>query len=401
MIAILIFLSVDAYLCLSLLNPLHQPHPVWFWGSAILLQTFAFSQLWLYFFFFKSTVDQDLHFEKPLQSYAFYSMGMQSFLLVFTLLRDLLGGLFFLFHAQTILYGVTPSFFILGLSVLCFTVGLLIARFKVVSPLVEIPIAGIPSALKGLKIIQLSDVHLGTGPGKNHVADMVNRALSLRPDLIVLTGDIIDGMISEIGPELQELARLRAPHGVYFILGNHECYWKWPEAVEAMKKIGITPLLNEGKTLEIHGVPIFIAGINDPATGSPIVIPTPPAYSRLNIALVHQPQFSAQIARVNPAYHLQLSGHTHGGQFFPWNLVVDQVYPISKGLGRIENLWVYVNQGTGYWGPPIRLGTAGEVTHLVIENETAAIRLKLPAKVLQGLIGASPQAVRTTDEMPE
>jgi predicted MPP superfamily phosphohydrolase len=221
----------------------------------------------------------------------------------------------------------------------------------------------------------LSDMHLGTGPNASHVAVMVDRALSLNADLIVLTGDIIDGLTQDLQSELDELARLKAPYGVYFVLGNHECYWRWRESVEAMKKIGIIPLLNEGREIKIRNESIFIAGMNDPAItqdgGEGPKIPIPPAHSKLNIALMHQPQFAESVANVLPAYHLQLSGHTHGGQFFPWTLIVDRMYPIARGLGKIKKLWVYVNQGTGYWGPPIRLGTHAEVTCLIINKETS------------------------------
>jgi predicted MPP superfamily phosphohydrolase len=370
MIPILIFLLVDAYLSFSLLGTYFTGEWMVFWSLFSVLQLFVLGQLWLYFFFFKSEADAEIHFEKPLQKFAFFSMGMMSFLLSFTLIRDLVAGVLTLFGHGLALYGEIPSTVILVLSIVCFVIGSLIARFHVSSPRVEVLVENLPEVLKNLRIVQLSDVHLGTGPGTRHVAHMVDRALSLKPDLIVLTGDIIDGMIASIGNELKEMARLKAPHGVYFVLGNHEGYWKWQESVEAMRKIGIIPLLNEGKEIQINDETLFIAGINDPAIGHMAgegpKVPTPPLHSRLNIALIHQPQFASSIAKMRPAYHLQLSGHTHGGQFFPWNLIVGRVYPIAKGLGKIENLWVYVNQGTGYWGPPIRLGTTGEVTELVL-----------------------------------
>lgn len=366
----LIFLFVDGLLSFSLLGPFYSLEPSLFWILWTLLQTFIGSQLWLLLFFFTSDSDEEMRFEKPIQKYAFFSMGLISFLIIFTLLRDLAGFILMAFDRRAVVYGSAASAAIIGLSLLCFILGAFIARFKVVSKRVDIPVQDLPVGLQGLKIVQLSDIHLGTGPGVGHASDMVDRANSLSADIIVLTGDIIDGEVPTIQKELAHLARLKAKHGVYFILGNHECYWKWKDAVEAMKKIGIIPLLNEGREIQFQNETFFLAGINDPAAGHTggegPKIPVPPPHSKLNIALIHQPQFAESVAKIRPSYHLQLSGHTHGGQFFPWNLIVDRMYPIARGLGKIDGMWVYVNQGTGYWGPPIRLGTSGEVSHLVL-----------------------------------
>jgi predicted MPP superfamily phosphohydrolase len=366
----LIFLFFDAYLSTSLLGTFLAFESAAFSILFVFVQILIASQLWLFFIFFQSKAEQDLRFEKILLKVAFYIMGLLSFLIVFTILRDAIAVTLVPFGKASWVYGLVASLSIIGASLTCFIVGAFIARFQVISPRVEISIPQLASDLQGFKIVQLSDIHLGTGPGTAQVAEMVNRALTLDPDLIVLTGDIIDGNIGDIRDELRELARLKARHGVYFILGNHECYWNWRDSVEAMKKIGITPLLNEGLSLPIAGSSLYIAGINDPTAahmgGKGPEIPNPPMNSNFNLALIHQPQFANAVAKVSPAYHLQLSGHTHAGQFFPWNWVVKRMYPIPKGLGKIENMWVYVNQGTGYWGPPIRLGTRGEVTQLIL-----------------------------------
>ncbi|MBS1958097.1 MAG: metallophosphoesterase [Bdellovibrionales bacterium] len=204
---------------------------------------------------------------------------------------------------------------------------------------------------------------------------MVDRALSLKPDLIALTGDIIDGNVSEIQEELRELARLKAPHGVYFVLGNHECYWNHRESIEAMKAAGATTLENSGVELNIRGEKIFVAGVNDPAVAhfksDAPEVPIASPHSVFSMLLVHQPQLAKLVLKSGQKYHLQLSGHTHGGQFFPWNLAVRWMYPIHKGLGQLQDLWVYVSSGTGYWGPPIRLGTDGEVTNIVLNRYMA------------------------------
>jgi predicted MPP superfamily phosphohydrolase len=282
---------------------------------------------------------------------AFHSMGFLSFLFCFTLFRDFFALILLIFGRASLFYSANASFAILAASILAYLVGFFNAKFRVISPRILVTVADLPAELKGLKIAQLSDMHLGTGPNA------------------VQTGDIFDGMISDMPLELKELARLKAPQGVYFALGNHECYWSWKDCVAKVKEFGFIPLLNEGVSITIRNHSIFIAGLTDPAIaqagGDAPRVPVPPKDSRFNLMLVHQPQFAKQVAHF--PYDLQLSGHTHGGQFFPWNLAVKKMYPISSGLGKEQNLWVYVSPGTGYWGPPIRLGTLGEVTQLILE----------------------------------
>jgi len=371
MIFTVILLILDAYLSITLLNPLQTSHSLAFWGATLLLQLFFLSLLWLFFVFFKSTAEKIIPFEKPLREFAFFGMGAISFLFCFTVLRDLTALFFLPFGHSAQLYDANTSLLILALSSICFIFGALNAQFRIFSPRVEVAIKNLPAALSGLRVVQLSDIHLGTGPNPKQVAKLVDRALILKPDLIVLTGDIIDGNPAEITAELKELARLSAPHGVYFVLGNHECYWKHEDAIASLKKIGIIVLENEGIEKIIAEEIVFIAGMNDPAIvhfkGEAPKIPSIPTHSKLNLILVHQPHFSAKIAEHD--YHLQLSGHTHGGQFFPWNLAVKRMYQFDRGLGKLKNLWVYVNMGSGYWGPPIRLGSQCEVTELIFVPE--------------------------------
>lgn len=371
MIFILLLLVIDAYLSGILLYPLLAEHLYLFGCFITILQLLFLSLLWLYFVFFKSTAEKIIRFEKEFRTIAFYGMGMISFLFCFTLLRDLTALTLLPFGMASSLYGGDVSIVILSLSATCFMIGALNVQYRIFSPRIEIPVPNLPTSLDGLKIVQLSDIHLGTGPNAKQVAKLVDRTLSLKPDFIALTGDIIDGNISEMAPELEELSRLKATHGVYFVLGNHECYWKHEEAIAAMKKMGFTVLQNEGVEKNIQGELVFIAGMNDPAithfSGEAPKIPVVPPSSKLNFILVHQPHFASKIA--DYPYHLQLSGHTHGGQFFPWNLAVKKMYQFDKGLGKIKNLWVYVSMGSGYWGPPIRLGSQCEVTELVFTSK--------------------------------
>lgn len=368
MVFILLLAVVDTYLSLALLRPLHTEWPLLFGLSLALLQLMFIAMGWLFFVFFRSEADAHIPFEKPIRIFAFYGMGAISFLFVFTFFRDAIALFSLIFGSASILYSPQASLVILSIASLCFVIGALNAQLRIYSPRVEIPIQGLPRELSGLRVVQLSDVHLGTGPNTQQVAKLVDRALELKPDLIVLTGDIVDGNIPEIEAELKELARLKAPQGIYFVLGNHECYWEHQETIDTFKKMGIIVLQNEGVEKLISDHTIFIAGMNDPAIvnfkGAGPKIPAVPSHSKANLILVHQPHFAKEIAEY--AYHLQLSGHTHGGQFFPWNLAVKKIYQFDRGLGRLKNLWVYVNMGSGYWGPPIRLGSQCEVTELVL-----------------------------------
>ena len=357
MIFSIILLLLDVYLSGTLLRPLMENHGFIFGFCIAVLQLLLLSQVWLYFVFFKSTAEQTVRFEKPLQSIAFFGMGALSFLFCFTALRDLISLPLLPFGNAYLLHGENTSLAIIALSALCFIVGALNAQLRIFSPTIEVSVQNLPESLQGLKVAQLSDIHLGTGPNPKQVGKLVDRALSMNPDVIVLTGDIIDGNTDEMVAELAELARLKAPHGVYFVLGNHECYWKHEDAVEVLQKMGVVVLQNQGVELNVRDETIFIAGMNDPAIvqfkGEEPKITLVPKHSKLNVMLVHQPHFAKKIAEHD--YHLQLSGHTHGGQFFPWNLAVKRMYQFDRGLGKLKNLWVYVNMGSGYWGPPIRL----------------------------------------------
>jgi predicted MPP superfamily phosphohydrolase len=211
-------------------------------------------------------------------------------------------------------------------------------------------------------------MHLGTGPGLDQIRSQVDRVLSLKPDLIVLTGDIIDGEVKFLESELKELSRLKAPHGTYFVLGNHECYWGYKKSIEAIRSTGIISLVNEGIDIKMDGRTLYLGGVGDPALqwfdGPVPAVPTPSKNADFKILLAHQPGVAEKAETLG--YDLQLSGHTHGGQFFPWNLMVRWIHRHHGGLSRQGRLAVYVNHGTGYWGPPIRLGTASEVTEILL-----------------------------------
>ncbi len=233
---------------------------------------------------------------------------------------------------------------------------------------VRVPLPEKHAALNGLKIIQISDLHVGPQIKKAFVRRVVRRTASAHADLVVFTGDIGDSAAEIFGNCLEPFRTLKIRYGLFYVTGNHEYYWNAYDWIKAVRNCGIHPLINEGISL-ISGK-LWLGGITDP--DGPRFIPEhAPNFEKAlepkdassnayKILLAHQPKncFAAEKA----GFDLMLSGHTHGGQFFPFNLLVGFFNPYSKGLNRHENMMVYVNQGTGFWGPAQRLGVRAEIT---------------------------------------
>jgi predicted MPP superfamily phosphohydrolase len=250
-------------------------------------------------------------------------------------------------------------------------IGLFNARklAKVVN--VDVPIAGLPKALHGYTIVQISDIHVGPTIKRRYLDAIVDQVNALGPDAIAVTGDVVDGSVQKLAPHTAPLARLSAPDGQFFVTGNHEYYSNAEQWIAEMRRLGLTVLMNEHVLRERDGAAFMIAGVTDysahhfhpshrsdpqqAAAGAP-------AGLAVRILLAHQPR-SAEAA-ADAGFGLQLSGHTHGGQFFPWNLFVPLQQPFTAGLQRLRGLWVYTSRGTGYWGPPKRFGAPSEITRL-------------------------------------
>ena len=247
----------------------------------------------------------------------------------------------------------------------------------------EVPVrlARLPRALSGFSIAQVSDLHVGPTIREREVRRVVEQVNALRPDAIAITGDLVDGSTAELGGIIGLLGRLSAPQGVYFVTGNHE-YYSGAEAWTAfLERLGIRVLRNErvalgdrgpgGATFDLAGLPDSSAGHR----GSAAAMDLPAALAgrdpeRSLVLLAHQPRLADLDAAVQAGVELQLSGHTHGGQLFPWSLAVRAAFPYVKGLHRhaagAQAGQVYVHRGTGYWGPPMRLGAPPEITRLVL-----------------------------------
>ena len=238
-----------------------------------------------------------------------------------------------------------------------------------------IPVTNLPHDLQDFHIVQLSDIHIGPTIKGDYLQGIVERTNELHPDVIAITGDLIDGLTWQLQDDVAPLTQLRSRHGSYFVTGNHEYYWDATAWTALLKTLGVTVLLNENRVIQHGNARLLLAGITDYA-GHKYVSShlSDPQQARrqaprtdVAILLAHQPRsaFAGEAA----AYDLQLSGHVHGGQFFPWNLFINLVQPFSNGLHHLNNrMWLYVSAGTGYWGPPQRLGVAPEITSIRLKR---------------------------------
>ena len=225
--------------------------------------------------------------------------------------------------------------------------------------------------MERLKVVQLSDMHLGPILRTTFARQVVEQVNLLRPDLIVITGDLVDQKTKNLLEPLAELAHLKARLGVYFCLGNHEYYANdIANLLAQLKQLGITPLVNEGRQIGDGEQKINLIAIADkmgsrfqdyrpdmPATLSSIDDRFP------TILLSHHPIDPASLEK---KVDLILSGHTHGGQVMPFDIPVMMVHRFLEGLYQVKDGSLYVNRGTGFWGPPIRFPAGGEISELVL-----------------------------------
>ena len=301
------------------------------------------------------------------------AMGFFSSLFVLTLLRDLvlLGAYLFLSAEHARLWVEPSAQATLYLSLFVTLAGLVIARRRPGVVEIKIPVVDLPLALHGFSIAQISDVHVGPTIKRGFVEGVVRRVNELKADLIAVTGDLVDGSVQQLSAHTAPLAGLTARHGAYFVTGNHEYYSGERAWTEEIRRLGLRVLKNEHVVLKHDGASLILAGVTDysahhfdPAQRSDpaAALRGAPLDAGAKVLLAHQP--SSAMAAANAGYDVQISGHTHGGQFWPWNLFVHFFQPFSSGLHRLKNLWIYVSRGTGYWGPPNRFGVPSEITRI-------------------------------------
>lgn len=239
---------------------------------------------------------------------------------------------------------------------------------------VPVSLPRFPRSRDGFTIVQLTDIHVGPTIGREFIEALVARVNALRPDLIAITGDLVDGSVATLGPLLEPLRGLRAPHGVFFVTGNHEYISGVHAWVEFLPTLGLRVLQNERVTVGDGDDAFELAGIEDHSArrfGMDRAPDLPRALhgwdrARALILLAHQPKQGRDAAREGVG--LVLSGHTHGGQIWPFTYFVYLDQPWISGLHRVRDTQVYVSEGTGYWGPPMRLGTRGEITKVVLRS---------------------------------
>ncbi len=244
---------------------------------------------------------------------------------------------------------------------------------------VHVTLPRLPAPMHGTSLVQLSDLHIGPLLGRPFLERVVAQTNALEPDLIVITGDLVDGPVEQLAPHVAPLADLRARHGVYFVTGNHEYYAetnpvrgadRWIAHLEAL---GIRVLRNEHVPIERDGHGFDLAGVDDSHAASfggghgadvaAAVAGRDPC--RALVLLAHQPLEVRHAARHGVG--LQLSGHTHDGQIWPFGWLVRLQQPYVAGLARHGDTHVYVSRGTGFWGPPMRLFAPSEVTRIVLD----------------------------------
>ena len=235
----------------------------------------------------------------------------------------------------------------------------------------EVRLRRLPAALDGFRIAQITDLHIGNTLDGDWLDRVVAETNALEPDLIAITGDVIDGYVSHLKPQVAVLAKLRAPHGVFFVTGNHEYYSGVTEWIAAFEEFGIRVLRNEGVIISRGEAAFALAGVDDfnakgmaPGHGPNLTKALAGIPQNLEtVLLAHQPRAIFEAAEKGVG--LILSGHTHGGQMWPITLMVGLQQPYTKGLYQHNELTqIYVSQGTGFWGPPMRLGTENELTEI-------------------------------------
>lgn len=307
----------------------------------------------------------------------FVAMGAFSSLFVLTALRDLAllaGGtadMFFPIYAELERFRTLSAAAIPVIAALITVIGFYNARRRAAVREVEVPLRGLPAALEGFTIAQISDVHVGATIRRGYVSAIVDAVNELKADLIAVTGDIVDGSVDQLAAHTEPLGRLSARHGAFFITGNHEYYSGAHAWITEMRRLGLVVLMNEHRVVNHDGADVVVAGINDysaehfdpshksdPATA----ISGAPANAAFRLLLAHQPR--SAFAAKGLGFDLQLSGHTHGGQFVPWIWFVRLQQPFTAGLHRMDDLLIYISRGTGYWGPPKRFGAPSEITLL-------------------------------------
>jgi predicted MPP superfamily phosphohydrolase len=356
------------YLWARLVRDAAWPQP---WSSALAISIFVLAALMPLTFLAMRWLPRAAHV--PLAWLVYTWMGLAFYLFLLTVLTDagrgivaLVGGLpkdpeRRLFLART-LAGVVGA-----LSALIGAGGVanVVRGFDLRH--VRVPLTKLPRSATGYAIVQISDVHVGPTIGRDFVEAVVRETNKLGPDMVVITGDLVDGTVDQLRALVEPLRDLRARDGVFFVTGNHEYYSGADDWIAHLATLGVRVLRNErvaiGEAFDLAGVDDASAHRMLPNHGQDVARALDGRdISKAVVLLAHQPK--ALKHALAGQVDLQLSGHVHGGQMMPFNWLVRIDQPLVAGLHRVQDTWVYVSTGTGYWGPPMRVGTTAELTRI-------------------------------------
>ncbi|MBM4783015.1 MAG: metallophosphoesterase [Archangiaceae bacterium] len=308
---------------------------------------------------------------RPLQWIGFLWMGAFGLLISATGLSDLVLLVARQFTTVDATWLQWRAIAVMGVVVPALAYGFVVARAPAIKR-VTVPIKNLPKAFEGYRIAQISDVHIGETLTKAFAQQVTDTVNSLKPDAVAVTGDLIDGSVAKLKSEVAPLAGLRGRDGVFYVTGNHEYYHGGSSWEAEGARLGMTVLHNTHVVVTRDGEQLVIGGVPDVEGGRFSAQHEPDAAKTFEgapvgaprVLLAHQPRFAKRVK--DTRVDLMLSGHTHGGQIFPFMFFVKLQQPV---IGGFETLWgvpTYTSNGTGYWGPPFRVGPRGEVTELTL-----------------------------------
>ncbi len=310
---------------------------------------------------------------RVLQWVGFIWMGMFGLLLTTSAASDLAFFIAGKISAKGPEWGRAQAMMVAALVLPALAWGFYVARRTPVVERVKVPIKGLGKAFDGLRIVQITDIHIGETLDRHFLKRVVDQVNALKPDIVAVTGDAIDGPLSKLRDEVQGFGELKAARGVFYVTGNHEYYHGAASWVAEMKRLGLTPLLNAHHVIEEGGDQLVIGGVPDLEGGRFSDSHRPQVDVAFHgapdgaprVLLAHQPLFAKRAG--GHGVQLMLSGHTHGGQIFPFMFFVRLQQPVIAGLRELWGVPVYTSRGTGYWGPPFRVGPSSEITEITLQ----------------------------------
>ena len=354
--------------------------PAWLapWGRALTVSIFALALLVPLAFLAVRFLPRAVH--APLAWVVYTWLGFALYLFLLSALTDVGRGFAALVGAlpedperRSLLARVVA----VGIGLISGVVGLggmlnVASGFRVSR--VRVPLARLPRSASGYTIVQISDLHVGPTIGLDYVESVVRETNRLAADMVVITGDLVDGTVEELRTLVEPLRDLQARDGIYFVTGNHEYYSGADAWIAHLRCLGIRVLRNE--RVPIHGA-FELAGVDDasshrmlPHHGQDVSKALAGRDESLPVVLLaHQPKALRDALHWN--VDLQLSGHVHGGQMVPFNWIARLDQPLIAGLRLVQNTWIYVSSGTGYWGPPMRVGSGAELTRIELVGASA------------------------------